>query len=132
MVLIAYLVRITYLLSFIRLSSINIFRVKIHELMSLNETTAVITIAGEEIERIGWSEDGQLLCVATASGSVAVYVSRLPRLAVSHGDITAVLTSLSHVTVSLIQVIEYRCAHVLYRQEINNSNMYEAMCQVDL
>lgn len=77
--------------------------VKIHELMSLNETTAVITMAGEEIERIGWSEDGQLLCVATASGSAAVYVSRLPKIAVSHGDITATLTSLCHVTITLIQ-----------------------------
>lgn len=72
--------------------------------MSLSETTAVITMAGEEIERIAWSEDGQLLCVATVSGSIAVFVSRMPRLAASHGDLTATLTSLSQVTISLVQV----------------------------
>ncbi|XP_014276394.1 WD repeat-containing protein 19 isoform X2 [Halyomorpha halys] len=77
--------------------------VKIHELTSLSETTAVITMAGEEIERIAWSEDGQLLCLATASGSIAVFVSRMPHLAASHGDLTATLTSLSQVTISLVQ-----------------------------
>ncbi|BET02082.1 WD repeat domain 19 [Nesidiocoris tenuis] len=78
--------------------------VKIHELKNLADVTAVISLSDESgVERVGWSEDGQLICAATNSGSAVVYVSRLARLYACHGNIVAVLTSLSHLTVFLVK-----------------------------
>lgn len=61
---------------------------------------AIITLDDERsLDRIEWTEDGQLLAVSTPRGSLHVYLARLPLLAsLSHTRI-AHLTSLLEVTV---------------------------------
>ena len=45
------------------------FRIKIHELSDLKETYSVITLDDERgLEWLEWSDDGQLLAVATPTG----------------------------------------------------------------
>lgn len=45
--------------------------IKIHELSDLKETYAVITLDDERgLEWLEWSDDGQLLAVATPAGNI--------------------------------------------------------------
>ena len=65
----------------------------------------MITLSDEAaIDRLGWSEDGQLLLLATNAGSGVVYVSKLARLYAVYSNIVALLTSLSQLTVHLVKV----------------------------
>lgn len=74
-----------------------LFRVKIHEIANLQETPSVIML-DEEVLSLGYSEDGQLLALATSSGRVSVHLSRLPMLAAAHINKIAILSSLSQIT----------------------------------
>lgn len=66
------------------------------------ETVAVVHIEDDEaIEKLAWSEDGQLLAAATSYGSVFVYLSKLPMLASANTNFICVLTTLSQVTIYL-------------------------------
>ncbi|KAK3876370.1 hypothetical protein Pcinc_018852 [Petrolisthes cinctipes] len=77
--------------------------IKIHELGDLKETYAVITLDDERgLQWIEWSDDGQLLAVATPSGNIHVYLTKLPVLGGAHGAKVAYLTSLLEVTVANI------------------------------
>nr|XP_053654166.1 WD repeat-containing protein 19-like [Cherax quadricarinatus] len=77
--------------------------IKIHELSDLKETFAVITLDDERgLEFLEWSDDGQLLAVATPSGNIHVYLTKLPVLGGAHGSRVAYLTSLLEVTVTNI------------------------------
>ncbi|CAL4106792.1 unnamed protein product, partial [Meganyctiphanes norvegica] len=77
--------------------------IKIHELADLKETFAVITLDDERgLEWLDWSDDGQLLAVATPTGNIHVYLTKLPVLGGAHGTRVAHLTSLLEVTVSNI------------------------------
>lgn len=50
------------------------FSIKIHELADLKETFSVITLDDERgLEWLEWSDDGQLLAVATPSGACYCY-----------------------------------------------------------
>ncbi|KAG7164498.1 WD repeat-containing protein 19-like [Homarus americanus] len=77
--------------------------IKIHELSDLKETFAVITLDDERgLEWLEWSDDGQLLAVATPSGNIHVYLTKLPVLGGAHGSRVAYLTSLLEVTIANI------------------------------
>lgn len=74
--------------------------VKIHDLSEFKEMYAIITLEDERsLDRIEWSDDGQLLAVTTPKGSLYVYLSRLPMLASLHHTRIAHLTSLLEVTI---------------------------------
>ncbi|XP_067012869.2 WD repeat-containing protein 19 [Anabrus simplex] len=73
--------------------------VKIHDMANLQETSGVLTLEEESsVERLAWSEDGQLLAITGRSGSVHVFLSRLPMVSSVQGSQIAVLTSLTEMT----------------------------------
>ncbi|CAI4229712.1 unnamed protein product [Auanema sp. JU1783] len=53
----------------------------------------------KELDKVECSSDGQLVCVSSVSGAVSVYLTRMPVLTAARGDIIAILTSLSQITV---------------------------------
>lgn len=75
--------------------------VKIHDLTELKEIYAIITIedAGGRLDRISWTDDGQLLAVGTQLGAIHVYLTKLPVLGSANGTRLSYLTSLREVTV---------------------------------
>lgn len=74
-------------------------RVKIHDMSNLQETSSILTVEEDEVERLSWSEDGQLLAVVTHSGTIYVYLSQLPIVWSVFNTHVAVLTSLTELTV---------------------------------
>jgi WD repeat-containing protein 19 len=66
---------------------------------NLQETSSVLTVEEDEVERLSWNEDGQLLGVVTHSGSIYVYLSQLPMIWSVFNTHLAVLTSLTELTV---------------------------------
>lgn len=76
--------------------------IKVHDISTLPETLAVINVEDDSgIEKLAWSEDGQLLAAATTSGSILIYLSKLPMLASAYHNYICVLTSLSQITIYL-------------------------------
>ena len=74
--------------------------IKIHDLSDLKEMQAIVTLDDERsLDRLKWTEDGQLMAVSTQRGSVHVYLTKLPILGAAHGTRIAYLTSLLDVTV---------------------------------
>lgn len=75
--------------------------VKIHDLAEMKEIYAIITIedAGGHLDKISWTEDGQLLAVSTQSGAIYVYLTKLPVLGCASGTRLSYLTSLKEVTI---------------------------------
>jgi len=73
-------------------------RVKIHDMSNLQETSSILTVEEDEVERLSWSEDGQLLAVVTHSGTIYVYLSQLPIVWSVYSTHVAVLTSLTELT----------------------------------
>ena len=60
---------------------------------------AIIDLEDERgLDRMEWTEDGQLLAVGTQRGAVHVYLTKLPILGASCGTRIAYLTSLLEVT----------------------------------
>lgn len=77
-------------------------KVKIHDVGTLTEVETVITIEDDpRVERIAWSDDGQLLAVTTSGGSVKIYLSKLPKLVSPNSGKIAILTSLNQISVYL-------------------------------
>ena len=73
--------------------------IKIHDLGELKDMYAIIDLEDERgLDRMEWTEDGQLLAVGTQRGSVHVYLTKLPILGASCGTRIAYLTSLLEVT----------------------------------
>jgi len=72
--------------------------VKIHDMSNLQETSSILTVEEDEVERLSWSEDGQLLAVVTHSGTIYVYLSQLPIVWSVYNTHVAVLTSLTELT----------------------------------
>jgi len=74
--------------------------VKVHELLELKEMYAIIQLDDERsLDRIMWTDDGQLLAVSTPRGSLHVYLTKLPILGSTCMTRIAYLTSLLEVTV---------------------------------
>nr|DBA29244.1 TPA: hypothetical protein GDO54_009488 [Pyxicephalus adspersus] len=75
--------------------------IKIHDLSELKEMYAIITLDDETkgLDRLSWTDDGQLLAVSTQRGSLSVFLTKLPILGDTSGTKIAYLTSLLEVTV---------------------------------
>lgn len=74
--------------------------VKIHDLSDLKEMFAIIQLDDERgLDKIGWTDDGQLLAVSSNRGNLHVYLTKLPMLASCNQTRIAHLTSLLEVTV---------------------------------
>lgn len=80
------------------LSVTSYYRIKFHEMSSLQDTPSVVTLP-EDAERMDYSADGQLLAVATKDGSVSVFLSKLPMLAAAYNNRVALLSSLTQITI---------------------------------
>ncbi|KAG8591694.1 hypothetical protein GDO81_000268 [Engystomops pustulosus] len=76
--------------------------IKIHDLTELKEMYAIITLDDETkgLDKLSWTDDGQLLAVSTQRGSLNVFLTKLPILGDTSGTRIAYLTSLLEVTVS--------------------------------
>ncbi|XP_037327609.2 WD repeat-containing protein 19 isoform X1 [Pungitius pungitius] len=76
--------------------------IKIHELSELKDISNVIQLDDETkgLDQLNWTDDGQLLAVSTQSGTLHVFLTKLPILGGSFGTRLAYLTSLLEVTVS--------------------------------
>ncbi|KAJ8298131.1 hypothetical protein KUTeg_024662 [Tegillarca granosa] len=73
---------------------------KIHDLSDLKEMFAIINMDDERgLEKLNWTDDGQLLAVSTTKGNLHIYLTRLPQLASSCSTRIAHLTSLLEVTI---------------------------------
>ena len=73
--------------------------VKIHDLSEMKEMYAIITLEDERaLDRIMWTDDGQLLGVSTAKGALHVYLTKLPILGATSNTRMAFLTSLLEIT----------------------------------
>jgi WD repeat-containing protein 19 len=60
---------------------------------------AIINLEDERnLDRIQWTDDGQLLAISTQRGSVHVYLTKLPILGAAHQTRLVYLTSLLEVT----------------------------------
>ncbi|CAH2300032.1 WD repeat-containing 19 isoform X1 [Pelobates cultripes] len=75
--------------------------IKIHDLAELKDMYAIINLDDETkgLDRLSWTDDGQLLAVSTQRGSLSVFLTRLPVLGDTCGTKIAYLTSLLDVTV---------------------------------
>ncbi|KAK6172308.1 hypothetical protein SNE40_015995 [Patella caerulea] len=74
--------------------------IKIHDLSDLKEMYAIITLEDERgLDKISWTDDGQLLALSTQKGNLHVYLSRLPMLAAASQTRIVHLTSLLEVTI---------------------------------
>lgn len=81
---------------------VSYFSIKIHEASNFQEVSAVMSVEREiSIENIAWTDDGQLLTAAGASGSVYVFLSRLPQLAGVSSEFIATLSSLKSISLYL-------------------------------
>lgn len=53
--------------------------VKIHDINNLQDTASVLTLdEASGVDKISWSDDGQLLAIGTTDGSIHVHLSMLP------------------------------------------------------
>ncbi|CAN2388495.1 WD repeat-containing protein [Pristimantis euphronides] len=75
--------------------------IKIHDLTELKDMYAIITLDDETkgLDKLSWTDDGQLLAVSTQRGSLNVFLTKLPILGDTSGTKIAYLTSLLEVTV---------------------------------
>lgn len=106
-----------------------IFRVKVHDMSNLQDTVTVHTLDGEgNVERVAWSEDGQLLAVSTRSGNLAVFLSCLPMLASVCGTKIAVLSSLNEVTLhsyNFEKVLSFNQCLLIYTYSYTQKNFFK-------
>ena len=76
------------------------YSIRLHEINSSSETLAIESVDDDtSIEKLTWSENGQLLGAATTYGSVLVFLSSLPMLASAYLNLVYVLTNLSQITI---------------------------------
>ncbi|XP_064636625.1 WD repeat-containing protein 19-like isoform X3 [Lineus longissimus] len=74
--------------------------IKIHDLSDLKEMYAIINLEEERgLDKISWTDDGQLMAVSTQKGTLHVYLTKLPILGAAYHTRIGYLTSLLEVTV---------------------------------
>ncbi|XP_063720528.1 WD repeat-containing protein 19-like isoform X2 [Symsagittifera roscoffensis] len=98
--------------------------VKVHDMSDLRETEQIITVEEEsstslalsgastraslakqsagptEVDKVAYTNDGQLVAVSTKAGSLHVFLAKLPSLGEAFGTRIAILSSLLEVTIS--------------------------------
>lgn len=76
------------------------YSIKIHDLTDLKEMYAIINMEDERgLDKIEWTDDGQLLAVSSQRGNLHVYLTKMPMLGGACQTRMAHLTSLLEVTV---------------------------------
>lgn len=74
--------------------------VRIHEMNDSREVFAIIQLEDEQsVDKMMWTEDGQLLAISSKQGGLQVYLTKLPMLGVAYQTSVAYLTSLLEVTI---------------------------------
>ncbi|KAK6619206.1 hypothetical protein RUM44_003588 [Polyplax serrata] len=74
--------------------------VKIHNMNNLQDTASVLTLDEvSEVEKISWSDDGQLLAIGTSEGSIHVHLSTLPMVHDVCNFKIAILSSINQIAV---------------------------------
>ncbi|VDM26934.1 unnamed protein product [Toxocara canis] len=76
-------------------------QLKIREMNQLGEIFGMYDIEGEDnvLNRVETSDDGQLIAVSGASGTLNVFLTKMPVLGATYRDIIAILSSLTEITV---------------------------------
>ncbi|NXK78082.1 WDR19 protein, partial [Amazona guildingii] len=76
--------------------------IKIHDLSDLREMYAIINLDDENkgVDKLAWTDDGQLLAVSSRKGSLHVFLTKLPILGDACNTRIAYLTSLLEVTIA--------------------------------
>ncbi|XP_030349246.1 WD repeat-containing protein 19 isoform X1 [Strigops habroptila] len=76
--------------------------IKIHDLSDLREMYAIINLDDENkgVDKLAWTDDGQLLAVSSRRGSLHVFLTKLPILGDACSTRIAYLTSLLEVTIA--------------------------------
>lgn len=73
--------------------------VKIHDMNNLQETASILTLdEAPGIDKISWSDDGQLLAMGTCDGSIHVHLSMLPMIHDVNNFKIAILSSINLIT----------------------------------
>lgn len=78
------------------------FSVRCRELSQLTEVYAIVNVDNEDkgLEKVQITEDGQLLALSGVSGTVHVYLTKLPVLGDAYRTKIACLSSLTEITVT--------------------------------
>ncbi|XP_065839406.1 WD repeat-containing protein 19-like isoform X2 [Oscarella lobularis] len=76
--------------------------VKIHDLAEMKDVYAIVTLDDDrnKLKQLAWTDDGQLLAIASERGCVYTYLTKLPILGDASGTKLAFLTSLLEVTLA--------------------------------
>eukprot|EP00053_Salpingoeca_punica_P013406 m.121269 g.121269 ORF g.121269 m.121269 type:complete len:1367 (-) comp16199_c0_seq2:1475-5575(-) len=76
--------------------------VKVHDLTDLTDVFALLTVEDDkgQLDKIQWSDDGQLLSVSTDTGVILTYITQLPTLGKVCASKIAHLTSLQEMSVT--------------------------------
>ncbi|XP_073812289.1 intraflagellar transport protein Oseg6 [Musca autumnalis] len=100
--------------------------IKIHSITNLHETEKIITVPDHSgVQMIDWSSDGQLLAITTMTGSVYIYVTKLPcKYAVSAPRI-AILSSLAEVSIYVYSPDKSKS--IPYRQTLETEPQFLAL-----
>ncbi|EDQ85531.1 uncharacterized protein MONBRDRAFT_34239 [Monosiga brevicollis MX1] len=74
--------------------------VKIHDMLEPSDVYAIIPLEDDRgmLDRLRWSEDGQLLTISTMSGAVYTYLMKLPVLGQASSKSLAYMSSLKELT----------------------------------
>ena len=75
--------------------------IKTYELQDLKDVESIINMdeSNQNLCQLGWSEDGQLLAISSVSGSINVYLTKLPLLASVCSHRIAFMTSLKEISI---------------------------------
>lgn len=78
------------------------FSIRCRELAQLNEVYAIVNVDNEDkgLDRLEITDDGQLLALSGISGTVHVYLTKLPILGDAYRTRIACLSSLTEVTIT--------------------------------
>jgi WD repeat-containing protein 19 len=73
--------------------------IKIHDLSDLKGVYTIIDVEEEkgQLDKLKWTDDGQLLSISTTNGGLFTYLAKLPQLGDSYATRLAYLTSLLQV-----------------------------------
>lgn len=99
--------------------------IKIFALHDHNDIEHVLTVDDEpSLDQIDWTADGQLLAVASSSGTIHVYLSQLKILGDKYGTSLAFLSSLLEVTVfNVAEEVVQDSSVMIVRIEIEPSHL---------
>ncbi|CAB3401705.1 unnamed protein product [Caenorhabditis bovis] len=87
--------------SFSKILSVGDHQIKIREIDQFNDLYAISDVdTDKDLNDVSITNDGQLVAIASQSGTLCVYVTKMPSLAAAHLNTVAHLTSLTQVTIT--------------------------------